>query len=134
MSAERGLGRAVFASVLLVVGGILNVIYGIAAIGNSDFFINNQHFILSNLKTWGWVTLVIGVLELIAAFSLVQGGTFGRWIAIFAAGLAAIAALLSIPAYPFWSIAIFALSIYIISGLTQFGRDDGAADYGAGQR
>ncbi len=116
MGAERGFGRAVFASVLLVIGGILNVVYGIAAIGNSDFFINNQHFILSNLKTWGWVTLLIGILELVAGFSVAQGGAYGRWFAMIAAGLAAIAALLSIPAYPLWSIAIFALSIYIIHG------------------
>ena len=120
---QRGLGRAVFASVLLVMGGILNIVYGIAAIGNSDFFISNQKFIFSDLKTWGWVTLVLGVFELFAAFSLARGGLYGRWFAILAAGLAAIAALFSIPAYPLWSIAIFALSIYILHGLTIFGAD-----------
>ena len=134
MGAERGLGRAVFASVLLVIGGILNVVYGIAAIGNSSFFINNNHFILSNLKTWGWVTLLIGVMELFAGFSVVRGGAYGRWFAMLAAGLAAIAALLSIPAYPLWSIAIFALSIYIISGISQFGHDTRAGEYAADQR
>jgi hypothetical protein len=134
MGAERGLGRAVFASVLLVIGGILNVVYGIAAIGNSDFFLNNNHFILSNLKTWGWVTLIVGILELIAGFSVAQGGAYGRWFAMLAAGLAAIAALLSIPAYPLWSIAIFALSIYIIHGLAIFGEDTRAGDYAAGPR
>jgi hypothetical protein len=134
MGAERGLGRAVFASVLLVIGGILNIVYGIAAIGNSDFFVNNQHFILSNLKTWGWLTLLIGILELIGGFSVAQGGAYGRWLAIFAASLAALAALFSIPAYPLWSIAIFALSLYIIHGLTMFGEDTRAAESAAGQR
>jgi hypothetical protein len=134
MGAERGLGRAVFASVLLVIGGILNVVYGIAAIGNSDFFVNNQHFILSNLKTWGWVTLLVGILELFAGFSVVRGGAYGRWFAILAASLAALAALFSIPAYPLWSIALFALSIYIIHGLSLFGEDTRAGEYAAGQR
>jgi hypothetical protein len=120
MDAERGAGRAVFAAALLTIGGVLNVIWGIAAIDNANFFVNDTKFIISNLETWGWVSLLLGVVELIAAASLVKGGSFGRWFAIAVASLAAIAALLSIPAYPLWSIAMFALSLYVISGLAQY--------------
>ncbi len=59
------------------------------------------------------------MLELVAAFSLFSGGEFGRWFGIFIASLNAIGALLSIPAYPFWSLAIFALSIIIIYKLAE---------------
>jgi hypothetical protein len=120
MNQVRGLGRAMFAAVLLSIGGVLNVIYGIAAIGNSKFFVHDTHYVFSNLKTWGWVTLIIGVLEFTAALSLFGGGSFGRWVGIFAGSLAAIGALLAIPAYPLWSLGIFALSLWIIHGLVIF--------------
>ena len=112
-------GLLVFAVVLLLVAGVLNIIYGIAAIGDSKFFTENATYIISGLHTWGWVMLIIGVLELVAAFSLFSGGEFGRWFGIFIGSLNAMAALLSIPAYPFWSLAIFALSIIIIYKLAE---------------
>jgi hypothetical protein len=116
----RGLGRAMFAAILLMVGGVLSVIYGIAAISNSSFFVNSTKFIFSDLKTWGWITLILGILELTASLSLIRGGTFGRFFGITVGALNAIGALLSIPAYPLWSIALFALSIWIVYGLAIF--------------
>ena len=128
MSEVRGLGRAIFAAVLLMVGGVLNVIYGIAAIGNSKFFVHNTKYVFGNLKTWGWVTLILGALEILASISLFAGNAFGRWFGIIVASLAAIAALLEIASYPFWSIAIFGLSVWIIHGLIVYGEDIRAAD------
>src|SRR5689334_2167159 len=103
MTQLRGPVRGLFAAVLLIVGGALNIIYGIAAIGNSDFFAHNTHYVFGGLKTWGWVALVIGIAEVLAALSLLRGGDAGRIFAILVASLAAIAALLDIPASPFWS-------------------------------
>ncbi len=116
-------GWVTFAVVLLTIAGVLNVIYGIAAIGDSSFFVDDTRYILSGLNTWGWVTLVIGVVMLFAALSLLYGGTFGRIIGIAAASLSAIAALLSIPAYPFWSLAIFALDVVIIHQIATRGTE-----------
>ncbi|HVC06119.1 MAG TPA: hypothetical protein VND98_00830 [Solirubrobacterales bacterium] len=112
-------GWWVFAGILLLITGVLDIIYGIAAIGNSKFFTKDAAYIISSLHTWGWVTLIIGVLELVAAFSLFSGGEFGRWFGIFIASLNAIGVLLSMPAYPFWSLAIFALSIIIVYKLAE---------------
>ena len=114
-------GWVTFAGVMLAIVGVLNVIYGIAAIGDSKFFIQDQKYILSNLNTWGWVTLVLGALQLFAAFSLWSGGLYGRIIAVVAASLSAPGALLSIPAYPFWSLAIFAIDIIVIYQVTLYG-------------
>ena len=125
---SRVTGWWVFAGILLAVSGVLNVIWGIAAIGDSHFFTANAHYIFSNLNTWGWITLIIGVVELFAAFSLFQGGGFGRVIGIIAAALASIASLLAIPAAPFWSICVFALSIIVIYELAKTADSD-AADY-----
>ena len=114
-------GWVTFAGVMLFIVGVLNVIYGIAAIADSSFFVQDQRYILSNLNTWGWITLILGLLQFFAAFSLWGGGLYGRVIAIFAASLSAIAALLSIPAYPFWSLAIFALDIIVIHQVAKYG-------------
>jgi hypothetical protein len=67
MGEVRGVGRSIFAAVLLTVGGVLNVIYGIAAIGNSKFFVGDAHYVFSDLHTWGWIALILGVLEIVAA-------------------------------------------------------------------
>ena len=124
MDNVRGLGRAVFAAVLLMIGGVLNIIYGIAAISNSHFFNGHSNYVFGSLKTWGWVTLILGVIELLAAASLFGGGLFGRWFGIFAASLVAIESLLQIPSYPFLSIAIFALALWIIHGLVIYGEPE----------
>jgi hypothetical protein len=120
---SNGAGWVLFAGIMIVMLGILNVIYGIAAIGDSKFFVADQKYILSGLHTWGWVTLILGALQIAAAFSIWNGGTFGRWFGITVAVFSAIAALLSMPAYPFWSLSVFALDVLVIYGLAAYGGD-----------
>jgi hypothetical protein len=113
-SSEHGAGWLLFAGIMMSMLGVLNIIYGIAAISNSHFFVNSTHYVFGNLKTWGWVTLIVGVVQIFAAFSVFAGRTFGRVVGIAIASLSAIAALLAIPAYPFWSLAIFTLDLVVI--------------------
>lgn len=122
MYEERS-GWVTFAGVLLLIGGSLNVIYGIAAISDSRFFVQDAKYIFSNLNTWGWIALGIGILQVLAAGSLWNGGLYGRVVGIAVASLSAIAALLSIPAYPFWSLAIFALDVVIIHQIAAHGTE-----------
>jgi hypothetical protein len=119
--SEAGVGWVVFAGIMISIAGVLNVIWGIAAISNSKFFAHETTYILSGLNTWGWIVLIIGVIELFAAFSIWAGGEFGRWFGILAAGLNSIAALMSISAYPFWGLALFGIDILIIYGLAAYG-------------
>jgi hypothetical protein len=119
-TAEGG-GWLAFAGIMVVIAGILNVIWGIAAIDSANFFVEEERFILSDLNTWGWIILVIGIIQVSAAFSIWSGGQFGRWVGIIGASLSAIGALLSIPGYPFWSLAIFAMDLLIIYGLSAYG-------------
>ena len=114
-------GWWVFAGVLLLIAGVLNIIYGIAAIGDSKFFTENATYIISGLHTWGWIILILGVLELVAAFSLFSGGEFGRWFGIFVAGLAVVAAMMMIPAYPLWALTLVAIDFMVIYGLAVYG-------------
>jgi len=117
----QGAGWLLFAGVMMMVVAILNIIYGIAAIGNSNFFVDNTRFILSGLNTWGWVTLIIGAVQVGAALSIWRGNQFGRWLGIGMAVASCIAALMSIPAYPFWSLTVFAVDVLIIYGLAAYG-------------
>jgi hypothetical protein len=116
---SRVTGWWIFAGLLLAIAGILNIVWGIAAISDSKFFTQNATYIVSSLNTWGWVTLLVGVFQLIAAASLFGGGSFGRWVGILAASLSALAALMSIPASPFWSLCVFALAIIVIYELAK---------------
>ena len=121
MQDQRGEGWILFAGIMVLVAGVLNVFWGIEAIDNSKFFTNRTEFFFSNLNTWGWITLILGALQIIAAFSIWRGGVFGQFFGIFAASLSAIGALLALPGYPFWSLAIFAIDILIIYGLAAYG-------------
>jgi len=121
----RGLGRAVFVAILLLIAGVLNIIYGIGAISDAHFFVGSTQYVFASLHTWGWVTVLIGAIQLIAGFSLLGGGGFGRFIGIFAASVGAIGALLSVGgAYPFWSLGIFAICLICIHGLVVYGEDE----------
>ena len=124
----RGAGRVAFAGFVLLMVGTLNIIYGIGALGDANIFANDQRYVLTNLNTLGWVLVLLGIIQLTGGASLIAGNTYGRVIAIVGATLGAIGALLSIGgAYPWWSLAIFFLCIYIIHGIFVFGDDETAA-------
>ena len=121
----RGAGSAVFAAILLVVAGTLNIIYGIGALGDANVFVNDTRLIFSNLNTLGWVLIILGVIQLTAGFSLFGGGTYGRVIGIAAATLGAIDALMSVGGnYPFWSLGLFAICVIVIHGLVVLGEPE----------
>jgi hypothetical protein len=124
----RGAGRVVFAAILLVIAGTLNILYGIGALDEANIFLNDTRFILDDLNTLGWVLIVVGVLQLTGGFSLMVGHTYGRVVGILAGSLGAIVALLSIGgAYPWWSLAMFALCLYVIHGIIIYGEERPAA-------
>ena len=124
----RGQGRVVFAATLLLIVGTLNILYGIGALDGANIFVNDQRFILTNLNTLGWVLIVLGVIQLTGGFSLIAGNTYGRIIGVIAGTLGAIANLLAIGgAYPWWSLALFALCVYVVHGLIVYGEDEAVA-------
>jgi hypothetical protein len=122
----RGQGRVTFAGVLLIIAGALNAIYGIAAISEAHFFTDSgTQFVFSSLNTWGWIILLLGVLELTGGFSLLSGNTYGRVIGIIAASFGAIGSLLGVAgAYPFWSLGVFALCVIVLHGLIVYGEPE----------
>ena len=121
----RGAGRVVFAAMLLLIVGTLNVIYGIGALDDANVFVNDTRFIFSNLNTMGWMLIVLGAIQFTGGLSLISGNTFGRVIGIVAGTLGAIGAVLSIGAgYPWWSLCVFALCVYIVHGIVVYGEEE----------
>ena len=117
----RGEGWLLFAGIMVLIVGILNTIWGIAAIDSASFFIEDERFIIEDLSMWGWIILIVGVVQLFAAFSIWSGGSFGRWIGIISASFSAVAALMSMPGFPLWSLAVFGVDLLIIYGLAAYG-------------
>jgi hypothetical protein len=123
----RGTGRVAFAATLLLIVGTLNIIYGIGALDGANIFTDDRRYILTNLNTLGWVLILLGVIQLAGGFSLIAGNAFGRIIAIVGGSLGAIGALLSVGgSYPWWSLGIFLLCVYVVHGIFIFGEDERA--------
>ena len=117
----RGRGRVTFASVLLIIAGTLNIIYGIGAISDAKIFVGDQRYIFTNLHAMGWWLVIVGLIQLTGGFSLWSGNTYGRIIGVVGGTIGAITALLSIGGkYPWWSLGIFLLCIYIVQGILEY--------------
>jgi hypothetical protein len=121
---DRGLGEGwlAYSIVLLAIAGFLNGIGGIAAIGDSKFFLKDSHFVVGSLHAYGWAILIIGVAQLLVALGIYNRNQFARWLGVVALSLNAIAMLLMLDAYPLWALAIFSLDLIAIYGLMAHGQ------------
>ncbi|HWG09530.1 MAG TPA: hypothetical protein VN672_11055 [Solirubrobacteraceae bacterium] len=121
----RGTGSALFVGILLMIAGVLNIIYGIAAVDDAKFWVSNTQFVFSSLHTWGWITIILGAIQLTGSLSLFGGGAYGRFVGLVAAFLGAIGALLNIGGeHPWWSIGVFAICVICIHGLAVLGEPE----------
>jgi hypothetical protein len=121
----RGAGRVVFAATLLMFVGIINVIYGIGALDDANYFVNDTRFILDNLNTLGWVLIIVGLIQLTGGFSLMSGNPYGRVVGVVGGTLGAFGALLSIGgANPWWSLIVFGLCLYVVHGILVYGEPE----------
>ena len=84
---DPGRGWILFAGTMLLLVGCLNLIYGIAAISNSTFFVADIKYVFGNLNTWGWVLTVVGVAQIVISYGVFTLTEWGRWLGIIAAGL-----------------------------------------------
>ena len=110
-----------FAGIMLMIAGVLNIIYGISAIDEAHFYVANTQYVIGELNTWGWFLTVIGALQVCAAFGIWARQGWARWAGVAFAAINAIIQLLYIPAYPWLSLAIFAVDLLVIYGLVAYG-------------
>jgi hypothetical protein len=118
----KGLGWVMFSWVVLFTAGIMSIIHGVLALGNSSFWTTQDYrVVFSDLHTWAWIVIVLGVVELLAAASVWKGGSFGRYFGIFAASIALINWLFWIPIQPGWALIASAMAMMVIYGLAVYG-------------
>jgi len=118
---ERANGWLVFAASMLGIAGTFALVDGIVALARSKFYVADATFVFSDLRTWGWITLILGALCVVAAFGVLSRSQFARWFGIVAAGLNGMGQFLFVQAYPFWAIMIFAVDVLVIYGLAVYG-------------
>jgi len=117
------LGLAVFAGIMMLMVGILQVVAGIAAVAHDGFYVTTRHYVFEwDTAAWGWLHIGIGIVVGIAAFGVFAGLTPARWIGMAVAGVSAIANFMNIPNYPLWSIALITLDVAVIWALAVYMR------------
>jgi hypothetical protein len=119
-SAKTGIssGWVVFAAVLMILGGLMTLFSGIAAIAKDDVFVSTRNYVFEfDLTGWGWIHLVMGALITLAGFALFQGATWARVVGVGLAGLAMLANFLWIPYAPFWSMVLITINGFVIWAL-----------------
>ena len=122
---QKGEGWLVFASIMLVLAGIYNFIWGITALVKDEYLINQ--FLFANLTFWGWFWLIIGIVAMVAGFAVLNKAPWARWFGIIMASISAIGMFTVIWAYPIWSIVIITLDVLVIYGLAEYGGRESAA-------
>lgn len=121
VAPEKGAGWLLFSAIVLGFAGVFGFIDGLVAISRSSFYVANAHYVFSDLHTWGWIVMIAGLLAMFAAVGVMARSQWARWTGITIAGLQALAQLLMIQAYPWWSLCVFALDILVIYGLAAYG-------------
>jgi hypothetical protein len=111
-------GWTVFAAVMMIFGGAMAILQGISAIAKDDLFVSTSNYVFHfSLTGWGWVHLILGIVVLLAGCALFSGALWARAVGILLAGLLAIANFLWLPYYPFWSIVLIAINVFVIWAL-----------------
>jgi hypothetical protein len=112
-------GWTIFASVMLLIVGALDAMWGLAAILNDDIVtVGGEGVIVWHVSAWGWFHLILGVVLLVTAWGLSGMQSWARWTAVVLASLSAILQVGVLPAFPVWALIVIGLDVIIIYGLT----------------
>ena len=118
-------GGYAFAIVMLMIIGVFQAIAGLVAIIDDDFYVVGQNYTFNfDTSGWGWIHLLLGLLLILVGYFLYTGAVWAVVFAIVLAGLSAIANFFFIPYYPFWSLLVIALCVWVIWALTRPGATD----------
>jgi hypothetical protein len=116
------IGFIVFAAVMMMMTGAFQALAGLVAIFENEFYVATRNYLFQfDATSWGWIHLLLGVIVALAGFALLSGATWARVVGITLAVLSAIANFLFIPYYPFWSLLIIALDVFVIWALAVHG-------------
>jgi cytochrome c oxidase subunit IV len=118
---DTGSGWVGFAGTMLAIVGTLNVIYGIGAIGDARVYVGETQYIFGDLNTWGWFLVLVGAVQVVAAFGIWSRTPWARVVGVVCASANALLQVLFMPAFPLLALALLAIDVLVIYGLMQHG-------------
>jgi hypothetical protein len=112
-------GWFTFAGIVVLVSGFFNIIDGLVALFNSDYFlVTADQILIFNFAAWGWIWLVLGIVQVATGAGVMAGMTWARVLGIVLAILVALGHLAFLQAFPVWSVIVIALCVLVIYALT----------------
>jgi hypothetical protein len=115
-------GFILFAAIMMIMVGVFQAIQGLVGIFENEFYVATRNYLFQfDATTWGWIHLLLGLLVAFAGWGLFSGRTWARTVAIILAVLSALANFLFIPYYPFWSLLLITLDIFVIWAVAAHG-------------
>jgi hypothetical protein len=120
MGSSRWTGWIAFAGWLMLVIGCLDFFEGLIAVIRKQYYVlTANQIIVFDIRTWGWITLIWGVVLVLAALALLSGSAWARWFTIVVASLNVLAQLgfVGSAQYPLWALTVIALSIVVLYAL-----------------
>ena len=115
-------GWVFFAGIMMVLSGVFDVIAGLTALLRPTWYVATaNHLLVFNYHAWGWIDMLIGLVILLAGFSILHGSMWARVVGVIVASVSMLGALASISSYPIWSIIIITIDTLVIYALTVHG-------------
>jgi hypothetical protein len=121
-TSGTAVGFILFAAIMMLMSGVFQAIQGLVGIFENEFYVATRNYLFQfDATTWGWIHLIGGIIVVLAGWGLLSGQTWARTVAIIVAVLSAIANFAFIPYYPFWSLLIITLDIFVIWAVAAHG-------------
>ncbi|MEU1894343.1 DUF7144 family membrane protein [Streptomyces pristinaespiralis] len=123
-SSAWATGGTIFAGVLLLMEGILNILSGIAAIAEDDVYTRVGDYVFKfNLTTWGWIHLILGIVVAVTGWGILRGAAWARGLGVGVAALVVVLQFMWLPYQPVWAVVSIAIGLFVIWALcTDHGR------------
>jgi hypothetical protein len=126
-ASQEGQGFVAFAAVMIALAGVLNTLYGVAAIDEARFFVADANYVFGDLGTWGWFVVILGVVQLLAAAAIWRGAGWARWFGVLVVSCNAVLQCLWFPSRPILGMTILVLDLVALYGLLAHGGQRRAA-------
>lgn len=117
-------GWAMFAGIMLIISGVFDVIQGIVALANDEFFVIGVDYVFKfDVTSWGWIHIIGGIVLVASGAGIFSGNVMARTVGVIVAGLSIVWNFAWLPYYPIWSIITIAIGVTVIWALTAHGQD-----------
>jgi hypothetical protein len=117
-------GWIAFAGVMMIIGGALNLFYGIIAAVNDEWVVfTNRGDVYLDVSEWGWVHIILGAIVLLSGIGVFSGNILARTVGVIVASISLVANFFFLPVYPLWSLIVITIDVLVIWALTAHGRE-----------